>query len=295
VYFPPNYVVPDTFPDVLIMDPELVDEVKQRLLFILIGVNGTILVFAGGLGYFLAGKTLRPIQEMLDEQNRFISDSSHELKTPLTSLKTSMEVGLRDKNLTLNDARILLTESITEVNKLQSLSDGLLDLAQYQKPDGNINFKKISLPEIVDGAIRKITPLARKKKINIETDLVRMEIEGDRYSLTDLLVILLDNAVKYSQSGKRVTVFCRKTDGTAEIKVNDNGIGIGEKDLPRIFDRFYRSDAARSKSGSGGYGLGLPIAKKITDIHGGSLTVDSKPGIGSTFTVRLPVKHMRNI
>ena len=116
---------------------DLLEDSKHRVLMTLIYINGLIFVTSAGLGYFLAGRTLKPIEEMVEEQNRFIADASHELKTPLTSLKTAFEVYLRDKNGTLPDAKMIITESITEVNKLQFLSESLLKLARLKKPISN--------------------------------------------------------------------------------------------------------------------------------------------------------------
>jgi len=280
----------NTPPRVLI-DPELAEETKHRLTLFLIVVNSGILFVSGGLAYFLAGKTLRPIKDMVDEQNQFITDASHELKTPLTSLKSAMEVHLRDKHLSLKDAKTLIRENITEVNKLQSLSEGLLQLAQYQKPNNQTKFEKVSLASIIRKSIQKVKPQAMKKAITIEDKSQDFEFEGDQYGLSDLLVILLDNAVKYSQKGKSVTITSERTGGSLLITVSDQGIGIDQKDLPHIFDRFYRADSARSKDETEGYGLGLSIAKKIVDNHHGAITVESKLGKGSTFTVRLPVKQ----
>ncbi|MBI4226550.1 HAMP domain-containing histidine kinase, partial [Candidatus Roizmanbacteria bacterium] len=206
---PPNFM--HRFP--LPLDPELIKEIRQRLTFILIIINGGILLVSGGLGYFLAGRTLQPIKDMVDEQNRFISDSSHELRTPLTSLKTGMEVTLRDKNLSLQQAKKLISENIGEVDKLQSLSDQLLRLAQYEKLNGNLQFEKISLSKIVEEAVRKIAPLVKQKQISIKKDLKDVEIKGNKESLVDLFVILLDNAIKYSPKERKIEIKIEKTDG----------------------------------------------------------------------------------
>src|SRR5260370_19278304 len=121
----------------VIIDRTLVQETEKRITLTLISINATILVVSGITGYFLAGITLAPIKEMVDEQNRFISDASHEIGTPLTSLKTAMEVYLRSKKPDLNEAKTLVIESIDEVNKLQSISTSLLQLAQYEKPQNH--------------------------------------------------------------------------------------------------------------------------------------------------------------
>lgn len=273
----------------VVFDNSVILEIKRRLIFLLLGINGVILAAAGGLGYFLAGRTLRPISEMLDEQNQFITDSSHELRTPLTSLKSAMEVGLRDKNLSLKEAKALVSENIEEVNKLQSLSDSLIQLTQYGKANGNIIMEKISLNEVVNKAIERVKLVAKQKTITIEDNVDEFEIFGNKYGLTDLLVILLDNAIKYSPGESTVEITAQKNDGVVKILVRDQGIGIAKEDIQHIFDRFYRADTARLKTKAGGYGLGLSIAKKIVDFHHGTILVESELGKGSTFIVRLPI------
>ncbi len=276
-----------TLPPPTIIDPELVAETEYRLALFLIVINGGILVLSGGVGFFLAGRTLQPIAEMMEEQNRFISDASHELRTPLTSLKSALEVHLRDKHPTLSDSRKLINDSLGEVNKLQLLSEGLLKLTQYQKPQP-IKFTSLTLLEIADEAVRQIEPLARQKQIRIENNAENFKLAGDRYALINLTTTLLDNAVKYSPAKSQITLDCQKTDGRIILKIADQGPGIDPKDLPHIFDRFYRSDTARAKSGTGGFGLGLSIAKKIVDLHHGTIGVNSRPGAGTIFTVELP-------
>lgn len=264
--------------------PELVAETEQRLALSLLMINGIILIFAGGVGYFLAGRTLKPIAEMVDEQNQFISDASHELRTPLTSLKIAMEVHLRDKDFTVKDTRTLIADSLGEVNRLQSLAEGLLKLAREERP----KFEQVKLSKIISQALSRIKPIAKQKGVVLSNKMTESEIFGDQFELTDLLVILLDNAIKYSQPGSTVIVSSKRTDGSVVVNVEDSGMGIDEKDRPHIFDRFYRGDLARGKSGSGGYGLGLSIAKKIVDAHHGTISVASQPNKGTTFTVHLP-------
>ena len=275
---PPRQTIPK--------NPELIEETRKRILLMLIAVNSGIFVLAGGLAYFLAGITLSPIKQMVDEQNRFITDASHELRTPLTSLKSSMEVSLRDNKLTLVDSKQLIAESITEVNKLQALSDSLLELAQYQKPNANIQLEEVSTKEVVKTAIDKVKPQAKQKKIKIIDTSNIYKVTANKYSLVDLLVILLDNAIKYSRQNSSVTISSHKTEGYLEITVSDRGNGISKIDIPHIFDRFYRSEKDRSKNG---YGLGLAIAKQIVEKHNGTISVASTKS-GSTFTVKLPLK-----
>lgn len=270
-----------------IIDPEMIEETRGRLAFILMIVNLGILVISGGSAYFLAGRTLKPIKEMMDEQNRFITDASHELRTPLTSLRTEIEVNLRDKNITLDKAKKLLQSNLQEVVCLQSLTDNLMDLSQYQKNNG-FPFTKTSLAEIIDQAVIKIKPLSDRKKITINKEIKNCHFRGNKQSLVELFTILLDNAVKYSRDKTKVSISAKKTDGWLSIEIKDEGIGIKKDDLPFIFERFYRSDSSRSKEQVTGFGLGLSIAKKIAELHNGNIKVESTLNKGSIFTVTLP-------
>ncbi len=270
-----------------IEDPELtslVDEIRKRFLVNIIGINGGIIILSGSFAYFLAGRTLKPIQLMLNDQNRFISDASHEIRTPLTSLKSAFEVYLRDKNPTLKEAKSLIGESINEVDKLQNLSDGLLELTSYQHPDSTAKHQNLDIKTIISQSISEVKAMADKKRIKIKNNVINSPVFGDADKLISLFVILLDNAIKYSPDKSTIEVGASK-DKNLIVKIKDQGIGVSKKDLPRIFDRFYRSDTARTKNGQGGYGLGLSIAKKIADLHHAKIEVESQVNRGSVFSV----------
>lgn len=271
------------------LDEELIEEVKQRLYFAIAMINGGIFVIAGGLAYFVAGKTLQPIQEMMDEQHRFISDASHELKTPLTSLKTAFEVYLRSKKKTVSEAEELICESIDEVNKLQKLTESMLTLASTNRKIEAKTFNKINLSESIATVIKKMKPMASKKKIKIKFEGKNISVKAHQESLRELLTILLDNAIKYSDSKSTISITEKVDKNTVIISFSDQGMGIHAKDIPFIFDRFYRADQARTKSSSDSYGLGLSIAKKIIEDHHGSIQVESIPEKGTTFIIKLPI------
>ena len=277
-----------------ILDPELIEETKNRLKMILILVNSGIFGGSSLAGFFLAGRTLKPIKEMVDEQNRFITDSSHEFRTPITSLKTEIEVNLRDKKLS-KDTKKILESNLEEVNNLQSLSDNLIKLTQYQKTNGNITFEDTSLKEVVDEACRKVANLAKHNKIAITNRIKDQTIQSNRQSLSEAIVIFLDNAIKYSPKNTTVTLTSRTTDHSIVIDIKDQGIGIDKEDLPHLFDRFYRVDKSRAKTDVSGYGLGLAIAKQIIDRHNGSISVESEIGKGTTFSIHLPIKQPHKI
>ncbi|MGI5826239.1 MAG: sensor histidine kinase [Patescibacteria group bacterium] len=273
------------------IDPQLVAETKKRIILTLMSINGGIFILSGIAGYFLAGRTLKPIKKIVEEQNRFVSDASHELRTPLTALKSAFEVHLRDKKLTLKEAKTLIADSIQDVNKLQALSDSLLQLTHFQDPSRKNSLNQVSLSELTAEALRKVSSLSKQKQILLVNKTQEMIFEGNKDSLTDLLVILLDNAIKYSPEGKKVEIRSKKVNRNLQISMKDEGMGISAKDLPLIFDRFYRANSARTKQDTGGYGLGLAIAKKIVDTHKGTISVESKLGKGSIFTVFLPLKQ----
>lgn len=271
-------------------DPEIINQSRIRVITILGGINIAILFLAGFSGYFLAGRTLKPIKKMLEEQNRFIADASHELRTPLTSLRSEIEVGLRNNNLTLKGSNKLLKSNLEEVINLQALSDNLLELAQSEKSINASDFVPISLFESINNAIKKLEASIREKEIKIEKNVEDILIFGTPSRITELFVILLDNAIKYSDNKSKVSIKTKKVDNIVKIIIKDNGIGIEKDDLPFIFDRFYRASKSRSKEEIPGYGLGLSIAKKIVESHNGTISVESKINKGTTFIVKLPAK-----
>lgn len=271
-------------------DPQLIADARNRLKLTLLLINLGILTVAGAAGYFLAGRTLKPISDMVEEQNRFITDASHELRTPLTSLRSEIEVNLRDKNLNITEARKLLESNLEDVNSLQSLSDSLIRLTQYQKTNNGLDFEKVSILSILAESIKKVMPLARVKKIQIKNKVRDSKIVADRQSIGELFVILLDNAIKYSGPNTQIILSSKSSDSFVEVSIKDQGYGINKAEVPHLFDRFYRGDKSRTKTNATGYGLGLSIAKQIVNKHNGFIKVESEK-TGSVFTVLLSKKH----
>ncbi len=251
-----------------IIDPDLIIETKARIFFSLLTLNTIILCISGLSGYFLAGKTLDPISKMMDEQKDFVSNASHELRTPLAALKSQIEVALRSKKLSSGDAREILKSNLEDVNNITSLSNYLLKLNRFQSGNGKLEFKKVDLSVLVKKVVGK-----QDIKLNLEKTIVK----ANEDAISELVSILIDNAVKYGNNNDINIQLKNKT-----LKVTDKGIGISNEDLPHIFDRFFRGDKARSHDG---YGLGLAIAKQIADSHGAKIRVESKLGFGTTFKV----------
>jgi signal transduction histidine kinase len=261
---------------------------QQRLLANLTLANLGVLIVGGAASFYLARRTLRPIQRSMEAQARFTADASHELRTPLTAMQTEIEVSLRDKSMTVTEAREQLGSNLEEVMKLQDLSNGLLALANQDKQ--HFEPKRVAAQQVLKGAIERAAKAAEFKKISIENKAdANVHILGNKDSLVQLFTILLDNAVKYSPENSTITLSSTTKGNNALISVTDQGQGIKPDDLPHIFDRLYRADQSRNKEEVGGYGLGLSIAKKIVELHKGFIDVSSKADHSSTFTVRIPL------
>lgn len=238
----------------------------------------------GGIGsYYLARRSLRPIKEAHETQSRFTSDASHELRTPLASMKTEIEVALRDPKLSKSEMRELLSSNLEEVDKLTKLAQTLLQLSRL---DHNaLTYEKLPLKKLLSSVKERFKNADRQ--IIISSEKVP-KILGNRASIEELITILVDNAIKYSPTGSTITVNMMTKKSMAGFEIINAGPGITPRALPHIFDRFYRVDSARSNSSKNGYGLGLSLAKKIVELHGGELTVSSAPNANTTFKVLLP-------
>lgn len=267
-----------------VLDDDIFEDIKGRVRITLFLINIAILLGAGGVGYYLAGKTLSPIAEMLDIQTRFISDASHELKTPITAMRLALEVRLREKSRLDKATKIVLSENLDEVIKLQKLTEGLLELSKSPKQN---KLTSTPLAEIIEGAIAEVKQLAKVKKIKLVVqNSKKIIVQADKLKLQRSIVALIDNGIKYSPAASNINIKTYIKKSKVEIVIRDYGVGIDPKDLPHIKDRFYRGDKSRS---SDGYGLGLAIAQTIIKEHGGDLMIaPTQSGKGTRVLVSLP-------
>ena len=262
------------------------EQAAIQMVLALVYINAFILIVGGFGSYFLARRTLGPLEKAHEAQSRFTSDASHELRTPLAAMKAELEVYLRDDKLALDEAKELLESNLEEVDKLIQLSEMLLKMARldYDK----LEIKQIDIVELIPSAMK---PFARQKKRFDITTRKQAQVYANEAAVMELMSILIENAIKYSPERSRISirVFERRTMTGFEIK--NTGKPIDPEKLPHIFDRFYRADNSRTDSNKNGYGLGLAIAKKITEIHHGYIQASSTDK-ETSFTFYLP--NLRN-
>lgn len=252
------------------------DLLFRTFLFLLI--SGAISGLTFGVGLFFARRSLKPAQHMMERLEQFTQDASHELRTPLTAVSTSLDMAL----VTHENADYIRTAK-KDLKEVVTLVERLLELAQLDKLA--LQTEPVALQPLIEEVIAKHRPSADEKNVKITEELSSVHVYGDRALLRQVVGNLLSNAIKFNMPGGNVIV--RLT--AKSLVVEDTGKGISEEALPRIFERFYQEDAARTKPAKG-IGLGLALVKRIVDLHGWTISIRSKKGTGTTFTV-----HFANV
>ena len=265
------------------LEPE--EEALDHLLAVLLLGGAAAIVIATIGGWFLAGKALSPVEEAFERQHVFVADASHELRTPLAVIRANAEF-LQERQPASEEA----AEIVSETDRLSSLVDSLLAVARGDGT-GEAAHDELDLGAVVEGSAASMRSLATERGVALDVSAApELRVRGSREQLRQLVVILVDNALRYTATGGHVDVDVARRDGSAVMAVTDTGIGIPPEALAHVFERFYRADEARTRD-SGGAGLGLAIAQKLVDEHGGRISAESTPGTGSTFTVTLPLAH----
>ncbi len=230
------------------------------------------------------------LQLSFSQIQQFSSDASHELRTPLTIMRGELELALRSRKNTPESYRNVLASALEETMHMTAIIENLLTLAKADKGSAHLKTEDVWLRPIIQELHEDCEILAERKNITVRLGaLDDALIVGDTVRLRQLFLNLIDNAIKYTPENGTVEISLARENGFALVRVKDSGIGIPKEETAKIFDRFYRVDKARSRE-LGGSGLGLSISKWIADIHGGTISVDSAPNSGSTFTVTLPLK-----
>lgn len=253
--------------------------------------SGVPIVKDGALeGAVFVFHDITELKRLEEIRKDFVANVSHELRTPISSIKGYAETLLDGKVDSEATAKEFLNIIYQDTNRLANLIDDLLDLSKIESGKMTMELKALDIAPIVKRCKNVLSNLSKEKSLSIEVDIPNdlPKVKGDEKRLSQVFLNLLDNAIKYTPEGGSVTVRASRKDDVVRIDISDTGIGIPDKDLPRIFERFYRVDKARSRE-LGGTGLGLSIVKHIVQAHSGQVWVESTPGHGSIFSFTIPV------
>jgi len=258
--------------------------VNTLILMVLVGGVVSILC-----GYFLSGHSLAPVKEGVERQQEFLANASHELRTPIAVIMTNLEVVQADGNATVDSQKEWLGNAYEESKRMQRIVEDLMFLARADAGEVHGTEEPVDMVFLSQEVIERMLPVAMNRKIMLDWEMPDhpLMVMGDPSQLTQLLVIFVDNAVKYSDKGTTVTIVGREEESKIIIEVRDQGIGIAPEDQEKIFGRFYRVDKVRSRE-EGGTGLGLSIATWIVKKHRGTIQVKSEEKAGTTMIVSFP-------
>ena len=257
----------------------------RTLLIILLAVSGAGLIASAVISVVLAGRALQPIRAALRRQRDFVADAAHELRTPLAIIRGASELGLAagigpDQEASLEQTlaqNAHLTRLVEDLSTLARADSGAVDLARAP----------VDLSRLVTETVAGVSVLAEERGVRLTVEAAGVTpVVGDALRLRQALLILLDNALKYTPDGGAITVSVTRQGGQVRLRVQDSGPGLAPEDLPHLFERFYRADKAR---GSAGSGLGLSIGRWIAEAHGGRITAANAPERGALFTITVPL------
>jgi signal transduction histidine kinase len=267
----------------------VVREAVGSLLLILVPVGLVGLVLSGVGGLYMSRRAMQPVKDSFQRQRTFIADASHELKTPLALVRINADVMKR--NPTDPENREVIEDQLAEIDRMDALLSDLLVLARLDAERLDVEKKPFDLSVIAAETAGRFLTRAAEEGVRLEVEVPDdLPAYGDPDRTSQILAALLDNAVRYTPKGGTITVSGRSHDSLAEASVTDTGPGISPEHLPRVFDRFYRAEEARTRTG-GGTGLGLSIARDLARAQDGELAAKSAPARGASFTLRLPTRH----
>lgn len=265
---------------------------ERMLLARYLQIIGYSIVIICGLSlvvsYFISKKTLAPLKESMTKQMEFVQNVSHELRTPLTIIQAKQELLLQEPNSKIIDKSEDIALTLNETKRLSKLVKDLLVLSRADNQKMTIQKEAVNLDDYINEIVAPYTEIAeieeKKIKLNLE---YKMDINIDTNKIYQLMIILLDNAIKYTEAGDEIEINTYSKDSKCVIEIKDTGIGVSDEGLKRIFERFYREDRARNRE-TGGTGLGLSIANMIVSAHNGTIKASHNQPKGTIFTIRLP-------
>lgn len=284
---------------------DYIDDSEDRYVQLLINVDsehelmknfGAVIIFTVILGilvsivisYVLSKNTLKPLKESIENQMEFIQNASHELRTPLTIIQAQQELLLKEPEAKILDKSEEIILTLNETKRLTKLTKDLMILSRADSKSLNLQKESVNIDEFIEGIVKPYIELLEIQEKNILLNLnCKNDINIDSNRIYQLIVIVLDNAIKYTEQGDTIEINTSMRDNKCIIEIKDTGIGVSDDGLERIFERFYREDRARNRE-TGGSGLGLSIASFIVSAHGGTIKATHNQPKGTIFTIKLP-------
>ncbi|MFF2458191.1 sensor histidine kinase [Peribacillus simplex] len=268
-------------------------EMLDRLLLILFVGGGIGSLVAVGAGYLLAGRALIPVKKSWDQQQQFVSDASHEIRTPLAVIQSRADLLFQSPNATIEEKAVDISIISKEVRRLNKLVNGLLTLTRTDSNQIEVKKSNFFLDDLLMDIVEQYRDIASfQEKSIISHAPEQVVFHGDKERIHQLLVILVDNAMKFTEEGGEISLSCIKNASSIILTIEDNGEGIPQEDLPLIFNRFYQVE--QSRSANEGSGLGLSIAKWIVNTHQGNIKVTSEQNERTRFEITFPRNQKKN-
>lgn len=257
--------------------------------FLLVGLLSLIILFI--ISIYLTNKTIKPIKEAFDKQKQFIADASHELKTPITIIKTNTSLVLSNPDDTVKHQAKWINYINSQTDRMSKLIDEMLSLAKLDAQENNITLTSINISKVIESMMLMFDAIIYENNINLQTDIKKdVFVNGDKENLKKLFSILMDNAIKHTNKNGTLSIKLFTDKNKVKIIVKNTGKGIAKENLEKIFDRYYRADNSRLRE-TGGYGLGLAIAKSIVLRHKGKIYAQSILNKDTSFIVELPKQY----
>ena len=280
---------------IVLLDRQPQINVLNNLLkiFLMVGVISLSLIYLVSL--YLTNKIIKPIKESYNKQKQFIGDASHELKTPLAIIKTNLSVISENKNENIRSQMKWLNYINDQSDRMSKLIDEMLTLAKVDDMKEIVEIERFDLSDLLNNILLTCEAYIFENNINLHSDIKEeIFIKGDKENLKKTIIIILDNAIKYTNKNGSIFVNLKEEKNKVKLEIKNTGEGIKKEHLEKIFERFYRIDESRVRE-SGGYGLGLSIAKSIVDYHKGRIYAESNLGKDTTFIIELNKEKLERL
>lgn len=278
---------------IVFLDITTQQNVLTNMIFTFSIVALITLVFIFLISLYLTNKSIQPVKDAFEKQKQFIADASHELKTPLAVINTNVDVILSNQDQTVNSQTKWLGYIKTEIDRMSKLTSDLLYLTQMDHSEIHLLMSDFNFSNVVENVLLTMEAVIYEEKLNLDYEIEpNLILHGNQEQLTQVVMILLDNAIKYSPEKGIITLNMKRLNNNVVLSLTNTGDGINSNQIDKIFDRFYRTDSSRSRK-NGGYGLGLAIAKTIVEQHDGKIYVESVTKEFTTFTIKVPIKSLK--